>query len=88
MRDMVAFRKMSDGTQADYDLLDRRERAFFAAHLPDQILAALDRLRAVDTGFQVNRLDHSLQSATRAMRDGADEEYVVAALIHDIGDEL
>ena len=39
-------------------------------------------------GYQVTRLEHSLQSATRAEKDGADEEMVVATLIHDIGDNL
>ena len=39
-------------------------------------------------GYPVTRYQHCLQSATRALRDGADIEYVVAALIHDIGDDL
>ena len=36
-------------------------------------------------GFQVDRLTHSLQTATRAYRDGRDDEYVVCALLHDMG---
>ena len=39
-------------------------------------------------GYQVSRLEHSLQSATKALRAGEDEEMIVAALLHDIGDEL
>ena len=39
-------------------------------------------------GFPVDRLEHSLQTATRAERDGRDDEYVLCALLHDIGDTL
>jgi len=56
--------------------------------LPDHILASLKNLDHSLEGYPITRLGHSLQAATRAMRDGADEELVVAALIHDIGDEL
>jgi predicted HD phosphohydrolase len=51
----------------------------------------LDHLRLLDGdfgGFPVDRLTHSLQTATRAYRDGRDEPYVVMALLHDIGDTL
>ena len=39
-------------------------------------------------GYQISRLEHSLQTATRALNDKADDEMIVAALLHDIGDEL
>jgi predicted HD phosphohydrolase len=87
MSKMVSFRRMEDGTRDDYELLDRSEREH-ARHLPDHILASLKKLDHSLEGYPVSRLGHSLQTATRAMRDGADEELVVAALIHDIGDEL
>ena len=83
----VSFTAMKDGTQADYILLGRYEREH-VANLADRILAALGRLRAGLAGYQIDRLQHSLQSATRAEDDGADEEWIVAALIHDIGDDL
>jgi predicted HD phosphohydrolase len=83
----VSFIAMADGTKADYDLLARYEEPYVAA-LPDRLLGALDGLRTSFAGYQVSRYEHSLQSATRALRDGRDEEYVVAALLHDIGDEL
>jgi predicted HD phosphohydrolase len=51
-------------------------------------MAALEELRTSYAGYQVSRYEHSLQGATRAHRDGRDEEYVVATLLHDIGDEL
>ena len=87
MSKMVSFRRMQDGTREDYELLDRSEREY-AKQLPDHILASLLKLDHSLEGYPLSRLGHSLQTATRAMRDGADEELVVAALIHDIGDEL
>jgi predicted HD phosphohydrolase len=83
----VSFTRMADGTKADYDLLARYEEEY-AATLPDRLLAALEGLKHSLVGYQVTRYEHSLQSATRAHRDGRSEEYVVAALLHDIGDEL
>lgn len=60
----------------------------FAKALPDRILAHLQLLAGDFGGFAVDRLTHSLQTATLAHRDGRDEEYVVCALLHDIGDTL
>ncbi len=83
----VSFRRMDEGTPADYALLNRLEEEFVAA-LPDRILAALRDLEQSLAGYQISRLEHSLQSATRAERDGADIEMIVGALIHDLGDDL
>jgi predicted HD phosphohydrolase len=83
----VSFRQMRDGTKADYQFLSELERQYIA-RLPDRILQAL---RAMDdglAGYRVTRLEHSLQTATRAEADGADEEMVVGALVHDLGDSL
>jgi predicted HD phosphohydrolase len=60
----------------------------FARGLPDRILAHLRLLDGDYGGFAVDRLTHSLQTASLAQRDGRDEEYVVCALLHDIGDTL
>ncbi|HVH83719.1 MAG TPA: HD domain-containing protein [Steroidobacteraceae bacterium] len=87
MSRVVSFRAMQDGTREDYLLLDESERAY-AAGLADRVLEGLARLDHSLEGYPVSRLGHSLQAATRAARDGADEELVAAALIHDIGDEL
>jgi predicted HD phosphohydrolase len=83
----VSFTRMKDGTREDYLLLDRSERDF-ARSLPDRLLAALANLDHSLEGYRVSRLEHSLQTASRAEAEGADEEMVLAALIHDIGDEL
>ena len=83
----VEFVQMKDGTARDYHLLHKFE-ADYARALPDRLLVALERLGDSLQGYQVSRLEHSLQSATRAQADGADIETVVAALVHDLGDEL
>jgi predicted HD phosphohydrolase len=87
MGKIVSFRQMKDGTREDYLLLDESERDF-AKGLPQQIMTALKRLDHSLEGYPLTRLGHSLQTATRALRDGADDELVVAALIHNLGDEL
>lgn len=87
MSKIVSFRRMEDGTREDYEMLDKAEREY-AKHLPDTILTSLRRLDHSLEGYPISRLGHSLQAATRARRDGADDELVIAALIHDIGDEL
>src|SRR5579864_996105 len=86
-RPTVSFTRMADGTREDYELLERLEAPYIAA-LPDRLLAAVDALEFSFSGYQITRREHSLQSATRARRDGRDDEYVVAALMHDVGDEL
>lgn len=76
---------MDQGTAEDYALLGRKCRALRDG-VADHALALLAGLEGVSLGYQVDRLTHSLQSASRAHRDGADEETVVVALLHDIGD--
>ena len=84
---VVSFTRMADGTREDYELLDHLEEEF-AAGSADRVLAHLRDLSGSLSGYQVDRLEHSLQTATRAYRDGAEEEVVVAALLHDIDDLL
>ena len=83
----VSFRRMDEGTPADYAFLSRLEDEFVTA-LPERILDAPNNLDNSLAGYQISRLEHSLQSATRAERDGADIELIVGALIHDLGDDL
>ena len=86
-KDKAKFREMLEGTQEDWGIIVGEAMSF------NQGLAkrVLDHLRLLDGdfgGFPIDRLEHSLQTATRAHRDGRDEEYVVCALLHDIGDTL
>ena len=85
--DTVSFTRMDEGTVEDYALLGKLEHEF-VARLPDRLLGALEGLRSSLAGYKIDRLEHSLQSATRAEEEGADIEMIVAALIHDLGDDL
>lgn len=81
----VKFTAMKDGDKEDYDLLHPLE-VEYASGTADRLLKALVSLDESLSGYQITRLGHSLQSATRAERDGADTDWIVSALLHDIGD--
>jgi predicted HD phosphohydrolase len=83
----TTFARMQDATREDYQIIGRHSLEFFTG-LPDRLLRHLELLDSDTGGYAVTRLTHSLQTATRAERDGRDEEYVVCALLHDIGDTL
>ena len=87
MNDRANFTRMQDSTQADWHTIATEFRPF-SQSLPDRIITHLKILEGDYGGFPVDRYTHSLQTATRALRDGRDEEYVVCALLHDIGDTL
>jgi predicted HD phosphohydrolase len=81
------FRSMDEGTAEDWAVIGSH---FFpyAKGLPDRVLTHLKLLDGDYGGFPIDRMQHSLQTATRAHRGGEDEDYVVMALLHDIGDTL
>jgi len=81
------FHAMTEGTREDWMAIGAAA-APHRGELPDRILAHLNLLKGDHGGFAVDRLEHSLQTATRAHRAGKDEEYVVCALLHDMGDIL
>jgi predicted HD phosphohydrolase len=83
----VSFTRMDEGTREEYQLLDRHYKKL-DLELVDNLLAELKRLAGDKMGYRIDRYQHSLQTATRAQRDGADEETIVVALLHDIGDIL
>lgn len=83
--DQVKFRQMKDGDKEDYAFLDKLEREYCEG-TADRLLDALEQLDKSLSGYQVTRLGHSVQSATRAWYDGADTDWIVGALLHDIGD--
>ena len=86
--DQVSFRRMEDGTQEEYLLLQQLEKPHHAA-VASRVLRELARQgeESLD-GYLISRLEHGLQSATRAYREGADIDWVVSTLVHDIGDGL
>lgn len=81
------FRSMTEGTQEDWSAI-AAEFVPFARNGGARVLEHLKLLAGDCGGFPVDRLTHCLQTATRAHRAGRDEEYVVCALLHDIGDTL
>ncbi len=86
-RDRAAFISFEESTAEDWAVIIP-QLAVTQGGVPDRVLQQLGYLRNDDGGFPVDRLEHSLQTATRAERDGRDEEYVLCALLHDIGDAL
>jgi predicted HD phosphohydrolase len=85
--DRAQFHAMAQGTQEDWTKIAVAAQSF-NKELPERVLTHLKLLEGDCGGFAVDRMTHSLQSATLAHRDGMDEEYVVCALLHDIGDTL
>jgi predicted HD phosphohydrolase len=85
--DRARFRAMTEGTREDWQLI-WREMERFAGQLPDRLIAHLELLRGDHGGFPVDRLEHCLQTVTRVFQARRDEEYVICALLHDIGDTL
>jgi predicted HD phosphohydrolase len=83
----ASFKSMETSTAADWQII-REESAPFQRALPDRLIAHLKLLEGDYGGFPVDRYTHSLQTATRALKAGRDHEYVVCALLHDIGDTL
>lgn len=83
--DHVSFTAMKDGTKEDYEFLTEHEEEYTKG-TADRLLHALEHLDEGLSGYQITRMGHSVQSATRAWRDGADVDWIVSALLHDIGD--
>ncbi len=83
--DHVKFTQMKDGDKEDYAFLTEHE-VEFTKGTADRLLSAMVDLDKGLSGYQVTRLGHSIQSATRALNDGADVDWIVSALLHDIGD--
>ncbi len=83
----VKFTQMKYGTNEDYLLLEKHEKKYIEG-TADRLIQFMSSLNTTLEGYQVSRLEHSLQTATRALNDKAEDEMIVAALLHDIGDEL
>ena len=85
--DRAEFQSLAESTNDDWQLI-ASELKRFSEKLPERLIAHLNLLQGDYGGFPVDRLEHCLQTATRAHQAGRDEEYVVCALLHDIGDTL
>ena len=83
----VNFTEMKNGSKEDYELLEKYGKNF-ERKTADRLLKYLASQTTTLEGYQITRLEHSLQAATRAYKNGESEEMVVATLLHDIGDDL
>ena len=83
----VKFTEMKDGDKEDYELLAKFEDKYIEG-TADRVIRILKGLDSSLGGYKISRLEHSLQAATRAYKNGENEEMVVATLLHDLGDEL
>jgi predicted HD phosphohydrolase len=89
--DVVTFTRMDRGTAEEFRFLDSKLTAYAAetrARLPSVMLKFLKEQQGNALGYRIDRYQHSLQTATRALRDGADEETITICLLHDIGDGI
>ena len=83
----IKFKQMKDGTKEEYLFLSKHEKKYIEG-TADRLIKFMSGLSNTLEGYQITRLEHSLQTATRALNDKADDEMIVAALFHDIGDDL
>ena len=84
----VSFTKMDDATADELAIVLAEAKVHLEQQVADRVLELLTSMKGPTLGYQIDRYDHSLQTATRAMRDGARTDMIVAALLHDIGDAL
>ncbi len=83
----AAFTSFEESTAEDWAIITPQLEVT-QSHVAERVIALMRDLESDHGGFPVTRLEHSLQTATRAERDGRDDEYVLCALLHDIGDTL
>ena len=88
MTENVTWTEMAQGTKADYVRLAPLFEQHARANLVDNLVSMLRMLHGPTLGYQVDRLEHSLQSATRAHRNGERIDLVVSALLHDVADSF
>ena len=84
----VSFTKMDDATADELAIVLAEAKVHLEQQVADRVLELLTSMKGPTLGYQIDRYDHSLQTATRAMRDGARTDMIVAGLLHDIGDAL
>jgi predicted HD phosphohydrolase len=84
----VSFTRMDDATTEELAIVLAEAKVHLEQQVADRVLELLASMKGPTLGYQIDRYDHSLQTATRAMRDGARTDMIVASLLHDIGDAL
>jgi len=86
--DAVSWVRMEDGVKEDYEFLAPQFEEHARAHVVDNLVTMLKNLAGPKLGYQVDRYEHSLQSGTRALRNGERSDLIVTALLHDVADSF
>ena len=86
--EQVAFTSMDQGTKEEYEFLAPIYEQHGRETVVDNLLGMFKLLQGPKLGYLIDRYDHSLQSATRALRNEEPTELVVAALLHDVADSF
>ena len=86
--EQVSWTRMADGTREDYEMLGRLYTEHTQGEAVENLVAMLKVMKGPKLGYQIDRYDHSLQSATRALRADESIDMVVAALLHDVADSF
>ncbi|MCB6185118.1 HD domain-containing protein [Leeia sp. TBRC 13508] len=84
----VSFKQMKDGTAEEFIFLRKLENEFCTRTASRLIEELIRQKTETLEGYRITRYEHAVQSATRAMRDGADDDWIVATLLHDIADGI
>ena len=84
---VVSFSSMKNGSAEDFKIIADNDQ-LTAQELPERIIAHLQEMEKDNGAYKISRLEHVLQCATRASRDNADDDWIIAALVHDLGDVL
>lgn len=84
----VTYTRLDQGTTAEYLRVRDYNRNTWKENVGPRIMEELRAIASIPLIVQVNELEHSLQTATRCLRDGEDEETIVCALMHDIGERM
>ena len=87
-KQMAAFVRMDQGTTEEFEHIVERANAHLHVHLVDNVFGLLRSMQGDTLGYCIDRYQHSLQSATRALREEARADMIVAALLHDVGDVI
>lgn len=86
-RKTATFSSMKESTLEDWKIIGSHYEQY-KQDLPNRVINHLKLLAGDFGGFPIDRLQHSLQTATHAFKAGESEEYIICALLHDIGDTL
>ena len=81
------FTTFEESTAEDWQVICR-QMVVSQERVADHVMLLLRLLESDHGGFPVTRLEHSLQTATRAERAGGTTSTCFCALVHDIGDTL